>query len=72
MTEWFRIDDPEHPPPKDGTSVLVVAPDSDGVLRAWVADFTPGDEWVMDDAEGRWTYLDPTHWRPLPALPETP
>jgi hypothetical protein len=61
---WFRIDDPENPPPKDELAEIILFNGFDVCSGSW---------W-----EGRWCswhdeiFPQPTHWRALPPPPVTP
>jgi hypothetical protein len=83
---WFRIDDPENPPPKDGSPFFTFSQDAadnprKGVMgtqstpvlvMAWV---TPDRDPYPVDEHGDWHDFhcyDPTHWRPLSDLPPPP
>lgn len=52
---WFRIDDPEHPAPKDDGARILIAVDGD--VHAAIRG--PSCEVGVD-------VVAPTHWRPLP------
>lgn len=62
---WYRMDDPENPPPKDGRLILV----------ATKAASTWAGMWVAYSRDGCWQvtverHVHPTHWTPLLAPPE--
>lgn len=63
MKDWQPIETA----PKDGTRVLLVR-DNQQV----VAFYDMGDWVIMPSREGNvgWLFTNPTHWMPLPALPE--
>ncbi len=61
MTDWQPIETA----PRDGTRVLVWAHD-----RAWTADRC--SEGVPDFWDSDGTFIQPTHWQPLPAPPVLP
>jgi hypothetical protein len=79
MTEWFRIDDPENPPPMDGSVVLLYGGGSISApaiyyMKEW--RFWDGqviDDCMGDPAGGFNSWLaghGPTHWMPLPEPPQ--
>ena len=54
--------------PRDGTRVLLYAPDSpDAGVGYYVADY--GRWFSQDDDFNRWAVMPPTHWMPLPTPP---
>jgi hypothetical protein len=64
---WHRIDDPDNPPPKDGTKIL--AYDGIGTFTVewhscgWMGSEVDGDPLPSDD-------LPITHWMHLPQPPK--
>ena len=61
---WHKIDDPDHPPPKDGTRIML------GWARGFVGAgwyYPKGKIWQTDRA-GVSSY--PTHWQSLPSPPK--
>lgn len=74
---WHRIDDPDNPPPKDGTWILVNDIDAWGP-RVQVVRW---DEWIFSGKRGfDWQTIElgpynethtpqATHWMPLPPPP---
>ena len=59
--------------PKDGTRVLAVTNEYDGVLivswrKAWFGNKVGEMAWFDDEDYD--TYINITHWMPLPAPPE--
>lgn len=66
---WHRIDDPDNPPPMDGTKIL--AYDGIGTFTVewhscgWMGSEVDGDPFPSDD-------LPITHWMPLPTPPKGP
>ena len=79
-TTWYRIDDPDNPPPKDGTVVRLFYPDwvemdtrignaSPGQVEGFYAGSAEHGRWVIPH---RMDTRDPipSHWRPLPTPPE--
>ena len=69
MTDWHRIDDPENPPPRDGTEIYVLWD-----LREH------GDDWMrgvvhfdgIDWRDGKVQCCEPDFWLPTDALPPLP
>lgn len=69
MTEWHRIDDPDHPAPRDGTRILL--------FRASLKDPMQTGRyintgWAISAAGGKFHYLPtdwPTHWMHIPPPP---
>ena len=66
---WHKIDDPDHPAPKDRPIILAGQWDGFGQSGAW--DIQTG-EWLIN----RFPFVGnngPTHWMHIPPLPgETP
>lgn len=86
MTDWHRIDDPEYPPPKDGTRILLAKFDWAHGLGAFFPrlddNLTYGLWWVSagywSDKWENWNdgiepsgLAGPTHWAEI-TLPEPP
>ena len=84
---WHRIDDPDNPPPKDGTCVLlwgiwageINGPDDVPSVAVCYystgkSDFPGTGWWDVDGADAYASWMMPTHWMPLPPPPaeETP
>ena len=57
--------------PRDGTRILVLAPDLGGISYYGVAQWAEKDEWRPETVAGWfWSYATrPTHWMPLPPPP---
>jgi hypothetical protein len=72
MTEWFRIDDPDNPPPKDGRTILAVS--TKVGKRGYTLIFWDDmhEEWAgyTSAHEAALVKHQPTHWVPLPERPE--
>jgi hypothetical protein len=76
---WFRIDDPENPPPKDGALVDLWIVRQDGKFKPFrEADCSwrrmpDWSGWVdaaeIDVEDGNWAV---SHWRKPPPPPVTP
>ena len=70
---WHRIDDPDNPPPKDGTRVFLwLADEGFPVLGAWIDFDDPSanpDEWYTFEMHQYAVFNDVTHWMPLPPPP---
>jgi len=78
---WYRIDDPEHPPPKDGTPVWVWWAEHERGIEAVYSIYDDYYDGASDEFKpcwhARWGEIDsygaadifPTHWQPLPAPP---
>ena len=74
MTEWHRIDDPDWPPPRDGTDILVARFDGDAsdwyaVAQWWVEKFA---FMYADSRQYPHPILlcfEPTYWMHIPPPP---
>jgi hypothetical protein len=76
---WHRIDDPENPPPKDGSWILVFEPSDYAaypkvhVVRWGVPEWSDGDHtWVtiaLGPNPDNFCADGATHWTPLPPPP---
>ena len=72
--EWRDIDDPDNPPPKDGTpfaAVGIVGQRIDPWPTVYTCAWSEEDQlwaaWCCPD----WLHIDATKWTPLP-LPDAP
>lgn len=63
---WHRMDDPQNPPPKDGTWVLITSTRWNGNCEVAGWHFQQWRSGAVPDGY----YFEPTHWTPLPAPPE--
>jgi hypothetical protein len=71
MTDWNRIDDPENPPPKDGT-LMWIATDRERMIGWYMSEDDYGYAceypWCFLENDGLVNGMrdgDPTHWQPL-------
>ncbi|MEX5513594.1 DUF551 domain-containing protein [Pseudophaeobacter sp. 1A09344] len=63
---WHRIDDPDNPPPMDGTEVLGLMGAKDARLVWYFASSSQTKRWL--DVNGK--EVQPTHWMHLPQPPK--
>lgn len=58
--------------PKDGTYILVYCGDDFQAVCYWSDSIwaTKGGAWIYDECRSDTVELQPTHWQPLPPLPE--
>jgi hypothetical protein len=73
MSNWHRIDDPEHPAPKDGTFVLLFVEHSLGYSIGTGQYKRQGtiEGWLSRGCGlfGELGLANPSHWQPLPEPP---
>ena len=70
--QWHRIDDPEHPAPKDGTKFLAVFDGTKVLVTHWIDNSKSQYPWAGWKPPSMKVVKDgtPTHWHPLPPAPE--
>lgn len=78
MTTWYKIDDPENPPPKDGTSILLWWPQGQIYTSSQAVHVAHWSLWgsgIWESSTSGHRYIglsnEFTHWAPLPAAPAT-
>jgi hypothetical protein len=55
--------------PKDGTVLLGYSKETEPEHYCFLYD-TEQQDWVSDDVDGGWCFVDPTHWIRIPKPPE--
>lgn len=73
--KWFKIDDPNNLPPKDGTCILICNVDGEVHEANWGRSWSEHyDSWAapfsdQDEQGGRYEF-EPTHYALMPEPPE--